>query len=219
MSLEKLWKTVWGKLGKILHTLQHWTTPGKLQKLAATVAALGVVSGALWGFWLWWHPIIPILRGEVESVQQGETLTLKQYCQRYNLETKDYSPEKLRHLGLVFRCSVKLKGFKGKMCSVRWCLYELQGKGNKQPIEDDLFKNQRACRLRPEADEDTAMVEVWVPVLEKAGNFCVQITLCDHKETQLHWKESTPFEFRKASNATSNGVPSIVIGQCFAGKE
>lgn len=128
----------------------------------------------------------PQMGAELTNLSLEYRVTFADYLRSERLPADRYNPADLSYQGMIIRFTAKVSGFRGQTCKVRGAVHDAQAgsKSYELPYERTLI---------PEADDDRAGSQLWVPNPDSKGYFFVRLELYDPKGTLLDYADSSPF--------------------------
>lgn len=132
-----------------------------------------------------------VIRGELLDARIEPNVTLGDGCENRGWPCERFSEDQYPTTGLIVNFSVRLLGYTGRDCEVRWTLYDAD--------TGDPVPNQRNQPGWPkgvifaEGPDDQVRGEVWVPIPPRQGQFYVRLTLVNDLNTELDSLETERF--------------------------
>ena len=125
----------------------------------------------------------PTMGAELSDLSLEYGVNHAEYLRRKGLTaiTSDFNTT-----GVIIHFTAKISGFKGGKCQVWGAVYDSQAVSK-------LFDLPEGRNFIPDADEDRASSELWVPSPVRKGSFFVRLELYDPKGTRLTYKDSGVF--------------------------
>jgi hypothetical protein len=149
----------------------------------AAVGAVGAIVGVLVGVtalvdWIGKATSDPPPRQIDARIVSAETqeysVSLAQYLRGNGRPTGGLTEREAREKGLIFSVRVRLRGNLGHEIPLRWWMFERDG----DPLRGDIY-SQTAGKFKPEAQDHSRTVELWIPYPPRAGDYVVRFTLLD----------------------------------------
>ena len=133
----------------------------------------------------------------VSAELQPQRETLGDYLSHIGQSPEGVPPEERSQEGLVFAISVRLQGGEGEEMPLRWQMYESSGR--RVPGEE---YRQTPIGFKPENQDHSRTVSLWVPYPPKPGRYFVQFALLDARNEPHDELNTKTFELSEIPRLT-----------------
>ena len=167
----------------------------RIIKLIAQIGGVAVAVSAIVGLLFL---LVPELKPEPPQkldatlsnlvVERG--VTLESYLKRQSIDSTQYTHEELQTVGVVISFNVKIEGFKGRSCLLKWSLYEDKTQAR---VPEGWLVDKEFREFTPEAEVDQAGSDIWVQVPNREGPFFARLELYDDKGVRITFTDSPIF--------------------------
>ncbi len=126
------------------------------------------------------------IRAELSRISIEHNVRFGDYVDRPGPPDGDYTRAEGRKVGNVVDFQVRILGLKGRKNTVTWAVYT-SGSSPRRLYDDTPWE------LIPEADDDRASLDVWVPLPASPGRYFVRLEVRDFRNNRLTYADSRTF--------------------------
>ena len=138
-------------------------------------------------------PAPAVIGGTLSDPRLEFDVTLGEGCEnRIWPLCEEYTADDYGTTGLVVNYAVRIQGYAGKRCTVRWSMFNARTGAAVPDLQDqpgwpDEF-------LTPDGPDDQARADVWVPLPMREGRFFVRLILSNDTGVELARLDTPSFE-------------------------
>ena len=179
-------QTRWWFLAWKKRAVRIWTA------IIGIVTGIGTVIGVGLQWWSCFKPS-PASSGRFTSCLIEPHVTLRDYLDEYKVKAEPghYSAKQLEEEGMMVIFRVKIVGYRGRPCRLKWSMYDAESCSK---LSDPLLMNKKGNELVPDTDDDEGSSETWMPLPQSTGKYFARLELLGDHGSRLDSKDSDAFE-------------------------